>query len=181
MVKQGNRSSRKHPKTWISAAVCMYDQYSPTMPCYATPWHIMQRRTTCAMHSGAIPFNIMPTMPCNTILHYSMQCNATPCHTTPFNAVQRLAIQYHTMQRRPLCHVMQWNFVPFKAMQRHAKPCHAMPCHLRPCNTMASHAIQCHVLQCRKTPFNAMPRHTMQCNGMLWHSMQCNAMQCNAM
>ena len=23
--KQGNRSSRKHPKTWISAAVCMYD------------------------------------------------------------------------------------------------------------------------------------------------------------
>ena len=62
--KQGNHFSRKHPKTWISAAVCFYDQYIQTMPCYAKPWHTMQCHTTCTMQSGAIPSNIMPTMPC---------------------------------------------------------------------------------------------------------------------
>ena len=158
----------------------------------------MQRRTTCAMHSSAIPFNNMPTMPCNTTLRYNMQCNATSCHTTPFIALQRLAIQYHTMQRRPcyvmschgiLCHLTPYNAMSCNAVKRHAAPCHATSCYAMPyqsttCNTMLRHATPYNTITYHATPchaiINAMPGHatpynTMQCHATPYHTTHCNA------
>ena len=103
--------------------------------------------------------------------------------------MQRLAIQYHTMQRRPCyvmscngischarsCQAMSCNAMPFNAMQHHG-----IPCNLSVSSTHSDTAIQCHVLQCRKTPCSTMPCHIMLCNALPVNDMQHNATSCHA-
>ena len=100
-IKQGNRSSRKHPKTWISAAVFMYEQYSK--PCYAMPHHDIQRNAIQPMQCNPLPYHATSWPP----------CHATPYHAIPCNAMTHHAMQWHTMQ--------------YNAIHCYATPCNTIP------------------------------------------------------
>ena len=84
----------------------------------------------------AVPYNIVQyltfTMPCNKILHATLQYDTT---------------QYHT--------------IPYKTLQYHTIPYNAMQCHTIPYNTLQYHTIPYNTIQYHTTTYNIIQNHTI--------------------